>query len=235
MRNLIFHGASKLGALHKKSPEWGIEILELLSPSEYDELRSEIRMLTLSMKEQLIAVRNELSDITSKISIIDGKTNRDLSKCHKHIDELNKVIMKCEEQRSELEQDVAMITSRLVVENSELSDDADTAKDRLRLALELASRNSKSVQVGTLISDMSDFMNSGNMNTYQLALMESIMEENIIQATTPEKVELLRIIFEKIKDEVHDRMSSIITLKELESNEFKVRLFTKIGVHMRLF
>ena len=249
VKNLIFRGASKIEAFNKKGPDWKIEILELIRPSEYEELRGEISMLTSTMEEQLSAMRTEVSNMTSKMSIVDGKIRNDLSKCATHKDELedllrqtesmleirNKAIMECESQKSELEQDIAMITSRLVVENSELSDDADKAKDRLRLALGLASRNSKSVQLGSLIGDMSDYMNSGNMNTYQLAVMESILEENIIQATTPEKVELLRIIFEKIKDEVHDRTSSITMLKELESKDFKVRLFTKIGAHMRLF
>ena len=147
----------------------------------------------------------------------------------------NRTIRECEEQKSELERDIAMITSRLVVENSELNDDAIEARERLRLALEAASLNSNSVQLGSLIKDMADFMNSGDMNNYQLAVMESIMEENIRQATSPERVEVLRMVFTKIKNEVNDRKSSIQALKYLESKDFKVALMTKIGAHMRLF
>lgn len=145
----------------------------------------------------------------------------------------NRAIRACEEQKSELEHDVAMISARLVVEKSELSDDIVEARDRLRLSLEAAALNSNSVQLGSLIKDMTDFMNSGNMNHYQLAVMESIMEVNIRQATSPNTIELLRAIFVKIKDEVRDRETSISIFKELESKEFTVKFFTKMGALVR--
>lgn len=196
-----------------------------------EESKSTLEESRNNLQRTIIEKDNNLSScITRKDQLQDL-----LRQSESLLETRNRTIRECEEQKTELEQDVASISARLLMENIELSDDVIEARDRLRLALETAARNSDSVQLGTLVKDMSDFMNSGNMNNYQLSVMESIMEENIRQATAPDRIELLRIIFVKIKDEVIDRDSAIEALKELASNEFKVGMITKIRTHIGLF
>lgn len=213
-----------------------------------EQMKQEVDIITtqLAASEQISEYRNGTINSQREIAQISGNN---LANCTTRKEELEGLLVRsesliqtrestireCEAQKSELEHDVANISARLLLENSELADDVINARDRLMLALEDAARNSNSVQLGSLIKEMSDFMNSGEMNNHQLAIMESIMEENIRQAISPSRIELLRVIFGKIKEDVHDRKTSIKALEELETNSFKVGILTKIGAHMRLF
>ena len=225
-------GAPKNINLEEDLEKMEKEVSEITSKMSTINREAESRQNTInSLSDKIKETGNNLAICVNRKEELENL----LHKSESLLNTRNRTIRECEAQKLELEQDVASISARLLMENSELSDDVVEARDRLRLALEAAALNSNSVQLGTLIKEMSDFMNSGDMNNYQLSIMESIMEENIRQATSPERIELLRIIFVKIKDEVRDRKTSIMALKYLESNEFKVGMLTKIGAHMRLF
>lgn len=184
-----------------------------------------------TLNDELSGTRNNL------VQCMSSKDNLDvlLKESQILLEARDKTLEECQENISELNEDIALITSRLVSQNSDLSADVNDSRERLRMALEEASRNSNSLQLGGFIQEMTIFMNSGDMNNHQLSVLESIMEDNIRQATTPEKVEALKIIFQKIKRDVKDRESTLRVLNDLESNKFKVSLLTKIGAHMRLF
>lgn len=215
-------------------------------------ISSDLSDKTEELSEERSKSFRKLLDLRSKVSRLETQvtvSGNDLMNCVQRKDELNgllrdseallesrtRTMQECQENVEELNGDIAAISARLMIENSELSTDVNESTERLRQALEEASRNSSSVHLGSLVSDISNFMNSGSMNDYQLALLETVMENNVRQATTSEKVDVLRSIFESIRDRVRDRRSSLQILDELESKDFKVGLLTKIGAHMRLF
>lgn len=214
------------------------EVIKLFELYESNNIYNQCKIDLDSERETITELKSRIreleeSESSCRVELASCVSSRD--NCQILLSTAKERLESSESKNSELEKEVEDLSVRFINDVDALETVMDASEKRLRSALEDAASKDNTVQLGSLINDMTIFMNSGEMNEYQLIVMDSIMESNIKQAVSSEIVQVLRNIFEKTKSSVKDSDSLDSILKEIESKDLKVGRMTKFKSVFKLF